>query len=309
MSTARAHLALFTVNVIYGANYVVAKGVLGTTIGPSGFMLVRSLGALVLFWSLRAIIRERVAIGDLPRLLICGIFGVALNGTLFLHGLMRTSPVHAGILMVATPILVLVLSGVLIGERITRNKLVGILMGAGGAVLLITPRDGTEARGSSVLGDVFILINAISYALFLVLAKPLLSRYSAVTLMAWVFLIGFLLILPFGWSDVIAVPWRSLSVFELASIAFVVVMVTFVAYLLNTWALRMVNPSVVGSYIYLQPVLAVVFGLISADLPHGWSGSRVADPPSIGWTTLLSAAAIFFGVHLVSRGDRPVAGK
>jgi drug/metabolite transporter (DMT)-like permease len=233
MSTARAHLALFTVNVIYGANYVVAKGVMGTTIAPSGFMLVRAMGAVLLFWSLRAVLRERIAMADLPRLLICAVFGVALNGTLFLHGLMRTSPAHAGILMVATPILVLVLSGLLIGERITRTKLAGILLGAGGAVLLIVQRGGEEARGSSALGDVFILINAVSYALFLVLAKPLLARYSAITLMSWVFLIGLFLILPFGWRDVQAVPWRSLSTFELGSIAFVVVMVTFVAYLLK----------------------------------------------------------------------------
>jgi drug/metabolite transporter (DMT)-like permease len=272
--TTRAHVALFTVNVIYGANYVVAKGLMPEVIGPSGFMLLRAMGAAVIFWAIQMVRYEPVQANDLIRLLLCAVFGVALNGTMFLHGLMRTSPLHAGILMVATPILVLVLSGLLIGERVTPVKLFGVLLGTAGAVLLITQRSSEQAAEASLRGDLYILVNATSYALFLVLAKPLLTRYKATTVMAWVFLMGFLLILPFGWKDLGQVEWRTMSTFHAGSMAFVVVMVTFVAYSLNTWALRFVNPSVVGSYIYLQPVLAMAFALLFVELARTWPGFR-----------------------------------
>src|SRR5690606_14087447 len=122
------------------------------------------------------------------------------------HGLMRTTPVHASIIMVATPILVLVLSGVLLGERITPNKALGVALGAIGALMLIFLGSGHEA-GSSVTGDLFILINASSYALFLVMVKPLMRKYSAVTVMAWCFLVGSAIVLPFGLRECGAVDW------------------------------------------------------------------------------------------------------
>ncbi|MBL7985333.1 MAG: DMT family transporter, partial [Flavobacteriales bacterium] len=137
-----ALLALFVVNLIYGVNYVIAKGLMPDVIGPSGFILLRVLGALVLFWSVRVFRPERVRMEDAVRLLLCAVFGVALNQLMFFHGLMRTSPVHASIIMVATPILVLVTSGVLLGERIGPGKMLGVGLGAAGALLLIFFRNG-----------------------------------------------------------------------------------------------------------------------------------------------------------------------
>ncbi|HRD53441.1 MAG TPA: DMT family transporter [Flavobacteriales bacterium] len=148
-----AHLALFVVNAIYGLNYVVAKGLMPQVIGASGFILLRVIGAAMLFWLLRALRPERVAWSDAGRLALCAVFGVALNQLMFFHGLMRTSPINASIIMVATPILVLVLSGVLIGERITRTKLLGVLLGAAGALSLILLKPQGGATGATTLGD------------------------------------------------------------------------------------------------------------------------------------------------------------
>ncbi len=195
-----AHLALFAVNAIYGINYVVAKGLMPEVIGASGFILLRVIGAALLFWLLRALRPERVDWSDAGRLFLCAVFGVALNQLMFFHGLMRTSPINASIIMVATPILVLVLSGVLIGERITRTKLLGVLLGASGALLLIGLKPKGGATGATMLGDAFILINAISYGLYLVLVKPLMRKYTAVTVMAWC-LIGLVMVLPFGLGE------------------------------------------------------------------------------------------------------------
>ena len=299
-----AHFALFAANLIYGLNYVVAKGLMPVIIGPSGFILLRVLGALVLFWSLRAFLPERVELRDYGRLLLCAVFGIALNQLLFFHGLMRTSPINASIIMVATPILVLVLAGVLIKERITWRKLLGVLLGATGALSLIfiKPADGTS--GTSVLGDAFILINACSFGLYLVMVKPLMQRYSVVTIMAWCFLFGVFMVLPFGLEELLAVEWQALSAGTLLAMGFVVIMVTFVAYLLNTWALGRVSPTVVGTYIYLQPVMAALFTWLFMRIGADRSGIPGDYDTAIGWQQGLCALAIFLGVHLVNRSDR-----
>lgn len=301
---AQAHIALFTVNAIYGLNYVVAKGLMPQVIGASGFILLRVLGAAALFWGLRALRPERMAWSDAGRLLLCAVFGVALNQLMFFHGLMRTSPINASIIMVATPILVLVLSGVLIGERITRMKVLGVLLGAAGALALILLKPKGGASGATILGDAFILINATSYGLYLVLVKPLMRKYTAVTVMSWCFLIGLVLVAPFGLSELLAVEWRAQSSTVIAAMAFVVVMVTFVAYLLNTWALGVVSPSVVGTYVYMQPVLAAAVTWLFMRIGPERLGLPGHYDPAIGWQQGLCAALIFTGVHLVSRADR-----
>jgi len=304
----RAHFALFTVNFIYGVNYVVAKGLMPTVIGPSGFIVLRVLGAGSLFWLMRAALPERVSTTDLGRLFLCGLFGVALNQMMFFHGLMRTTPINSSIIMVATPILVLVLSGSLIGERITWTKAIGVAMGAAGALSLIALKPKGLDTGATALGDLFILINATSYGIYLVIVKPLMRKYTAVTVMSWSFLFGAVLVLPFGAGEFLAVNWSGLSAPVWAALLFVVVLVTFVAYLLNTWALRFLNASVVGTYIYMQPILAVVFTWLFVFIGPERLGIPGQYDATLGWPQLVCAAAIFLGVHLVSRSDRDAVG-
>ncbi len=299
-----AHLALFTVNFIYGVNYVVAKGLMPAVIGPSGFILLRVLGAGLLFWLLFAFRPQRVDLSDLGRLFLCAVTGVALNQLMFFHGLMRTSPLNASIIMVATPILVLVLAGVLLKERITWMKTCGVVLGAFGALVLIFAKPSGAGSGATALGDLFILVNATSYGLFLVMVKPLMRKYGTVTVMAWCFLFGLLLVLPFGWGEMAAVQWHVLSLPHILALAFVVVMVTFVAYLLNTWALARVSPTVVGTYIYLQPVLAAAFTWLFVRIGPERIGIPGTYQAGIGAVQGLCAAAIFAGVYLVGRADR-----
>ena len=298
---ARAHAALFTVNFIYGINYVVAKGLMPTIIGPSGFILLRVIGAVLLFGVVFAFRPQRVDPSDLLRLALCALLGVALNQLMFFHGLMRTTPINSSIIMVATPVLVLVLSALLLRERVTWSKVWGIALGTAGALTLIFAKADNGASGASALGDLLILVNATSYGLFLVMVKPLMRKYDAVTVMAWCFLFGLVMVAPFGWSDINAVQWSMLTAPIWASLAFVVVMVTFVAYLLNTWAIGVVEPSVVGSYIYMQPLLAMLFSWLFIQVgPErlGIHGPYVMD---LGWIQALCACAIFLGVHLVGR--------
>jgi drug/metabolite transporter (DMT)-like permease len=214
---------------------------------------------------------------------------------------MRTTPINSSIIMVATPVLVLVLSALLLGERVTWSKVLGIALGTTGALTLILAKADNGASGTSTLGDLLILVNATSYGLFLVMVKPLMRKYDAVTVMAWCFLFGLFMVAPFGWTEINAVQWSMLTAPIWASLAFVVVMVTFVAYLLNTWAIGVVEPSVVGSYIYMQPLLAMLFTWLFIQVgPErlGIHGSYVMD---LGWVQALCACAIFLGVHLVGR--------
>lgn len=298
---ARAHIALFTVNFIYGVNYVVAKGLMPHVIGPSGFILLRVLGAAALFWTLRLWKPQRVDPSDMIRLFLCAVFGVALNQLMFFHGLMRTTPINSSLIMVATPILVLLLSAILIGERVTWSKVTGIALGTLGALALIFLKPAGSTSGASMLGDLFILINATAYGLYLVLVKPLMRKYSAVTVMSWSFLFGLVLVLPFGWEELAHVNWAALSAPVLGAMVFVVVMVTFVAYLLNTWALGVLDPSVVGSYIYMQPLLAGVFTWLFVRLGPERLGIPGAYVVELGWPQLVCAVLIFLGVHLVGR--------
>ena len=300
---ALAHLALFAVNFIYGINYVVAKGLMPAVIGPSGFIVLRVLGAGLLFWVLRALRPERIALSDLGPLFLSALFGVALNQLMFFHGLMRTTPVNASIIMVATPILVLVLSAVLLSERVTWSKAAGVLLGATGALVLIFLKPSGASSGATVMGDLFILINATSYGIYLVLAKPLMRKYSAITVMAWSFLFGLIMVLPFGFSEFATVSWGSLTTPMIASMVFVVVMVTFVAYLMNTWALGKVSASVVGTYIYMQPVLAVVSTWLFMRIGAERLGIPGVYDPTLGLPQVLCALAIFTGVYLVGRAD------
>ena len=301
-----ALLALFAVNLIYGVNYVVAKGLMPQVIGPSGFILLRAIGAVLLFWLVRAFRPERVASQDAVRLFLCAVFGVALNQLMFFQGLMRTSPIHASVIMLATPILVLVGSGVLLAERITLRKLNGVGLGTAGALGIIFVR--APEGVSSPIGDLFILINAASFASYLVMVKPLMRRYTAVTIMSWSFLVGALLVLPFGAEELTGVHWASLTTAEIGAMVFVVVMVTFVAYLLNTWALRHVEASVVGTFIYLQPILAMVITEMYARFGQRLIGRSADYVEGIGWFQWACTAMIFIGVHLVTRTDRPTTG-
>lgn len=299
-----ALLALFVVNLIYGVNYVVAKGLMPEVIGPSGFILLRAFGALSLFWLVRVFRPERIAPQDYLRLVLCAVFGVALNQLMFFQGLMRTSPIHASVIMLATPILVLVGSGVLLGERITLRKLNGVALGTAGALGIIFVR--APEGVSSSLGDLFILINAASFAIYLVMVKPLMRKYTAITIMSWTFLIGALLVLPFGAGEFAAVKWSLLTHAQIGAMTFVVLLVTFVAYLLNTWALRHVEASVVGTFIYLQPILAMVITVVYARYGEVLIGRSADYVEGIGWLQWVCTGMIFLGVHLVTRKEQAV---
>jgi drug/metabolite transporter (DMT)-like permease len=290
------YIALLSVSIIYGASYVVAKGVMPNIIGPSGFIMLRAVGAAVLFWIILLMRWELPAKKDILRLAVCGMFGVAVNQLFFFNGLNLTSAMNSSIIITTNPIMVLIIAALFLGEKITLRKGVGVILGFIGAILLIWLGSQNKDAGTSIRGDLFILINSMSYAIYLVTVKPLMSRYRPLTVIAWVFLFGMLYVIPFGYSQFTEVDWSALNGVQFRSIAFVVLFATFGVYLLNVYALKSVSPSVVSSFIYLQPVMAGIFSWIFFSLG---TYSKVA--PDFSWGMVGATGLIFIGVWLVSR--------
>lgn len=288
--TLKAHLALLIANLIYAASFTIAKIVTPQYIMPFGFVLMRVIGAASLFWITGTFfIKEKVETKDIKKFALLAVFGVTTNQLMFLKGLSLTTPISAAIMMITTPILVLIIANVIIKEKITITKSVGILIGFIGAALLMFGQEHIEnTDGHSLLGDFCIFINAISWGTYLVLVKPLMKKYHTVTILKWVFLFGFVFVLPFGYKEFISVQWKSLATDIWIYALFIVIFVTYVAYLLNTYSLKELSPSVVSAYIYLQPVLASVIALF-------------ADKDELSSIKILSAFMIFAGVYLVSK--------
>jgi drug/metabolite transporter (DMT)-like permease len=286
--TLQAHLAILITNIIYGANYSIAKEVMPVYIQPFAFVLLRVGGALLLFLMVSTFfIKEKIDKKDLPRLALLGICGVAINQLLFLKGLSLTSPINASIIMISNPIAVLLFAAFALKEKIGINKIVGILMGIAGALLLLLFNKSFSFGSDTLPGDIMVLINSISWAFYVVLAKPLMKKYNAFTVVKWVFIFGFLYVLPFGYSEISFVDWKSIPQFGWYCILFVVIATTFIAYIFNTYALKALSPSVVSIYIYLQPFIATVIAVIL--------GKDELDARKI-----VSALLIIGGVYLVS---------
>ena len=286
--TTIAHISLFLANLIYAINYTFAKDVMPDFIQPSGFILLRVIGAVTLFSIMYFLfVKQKVDSKDIIRLAICGIFGVAINQLFFFKGLNITTPINAAIIMTSNPVLVIIMSAVILHEKLNIRKGIGIALGLIGASTLIL--NGGSLSGSSdfLLGNTFVFINAISYGLYLVLVKPLMQKYHPITVMFYVFSFGFLYVLPFGYSELLAVEWSSFPPKIMWEVAFVVVCTTVVAYLLNSSALKQLNPSTVSIYIYTQPVLATIFAIF-----------RNSD--ALDEIKIISACIIFIGVYLVS---------
>jgi drug/metabolite transporter (DMT)-like permease len=285
----KAHLAVLTANFIYGANYSIAKEVMPDYIKPFGFIVIRvCVAAFLFFVAAKIFFREKIDKSDWPRLIACAVFGVAVNQLLFFKGLSLTSPINAGLMMVTNPIFVLALSVIFFGEVINLNRIVGILCGIAGAVVLILYGNRFSTTQSDAIGDLCILLNSLSYAIYIIMVLPLMKKYHPITIMQIVFAFGSLLVLPFGWEEFSSIEWNTFAANTWWSVLFVVIGTTFFAYLLNTLALRELSAGVVSVYIYLQPLMAAGFAMLLGK-----------DIPNI--LHLIAAVLIFMGVWLTTK--------
>ncbi|MBN8695393.1 MAG: EamA family transporter [Bacteroidetes bacterium] len=287
--TLQAHLALIIVNIIYAANFSIAKEVMPAFVQPFAFVLMRVGGALSLFWIVGTFfIKEKVDKKDLPRMALLAVFGVALNQLLFLKGLSLTKPINGAIIMTSNPIIVMIIAAVFLKEKISFQKIAGILIGIVGALIMLLYGKDFALGSDTLFGDMLILINSVSWAMYVVLVKPLMQKYNTFTVVKWVFLFGFLYVLPFGFNEFQSIQWETFTPHIWKDVLFVVLATTFFAYILNTYALRALSPSVVSIYIYLQPFLASLIAIV------------YYKNDELDLRKLTAGVLIIFGVYLVS---------
>ena len=289
-----SHIALIIVNLIYALNYTIAKDVMPEYIQPSGFILLRVMGGSILFFlTYLFFVKERVKKKDFFRLMLCGLFGVAINQLFFFEGLNLTTPINAAIIMTISPVLVIITSAIIIKEKITVRKIIGIFLGLIGACILILNSGDISFENDFFTGNILVLINATSYAIYLVLVKTLMKRYNPITVMFYVFIFGLIFVLPFGIDEILKIDLTTFNEEIYLKIGFVVICTTFIAYMFNAFALKSLNPSVVSVYIYLQPLLASLIAI-------------ALNSDSLSLVKMLSAIFIFSAVFLVSIPSKKV---
>lgn len=287
-SKLKIHSALLAVGLLYGANYSIAKIVTPLYIGPYGVILLRVLIGGILFWVLDALLGSEKLVYKRDYLKLAGLslLGVAINQLTFFKGLSITTPIMASVLMTSSPIIVLVAAYLILKEKISRIKVLGIALGATGAILLIGI-DGYEFSSTTFLGNFLIVVNAAAFSVYLVLVKPLLHRYKPLTIIKWIFFFGFFVVFPFGLGEILVVNWKTMPQEGWFSISYIIIGATFLVYLLNNWALQFVSPSLVGYYIYVQPVFSTLIAV-------SFRGDNIS------FQEVLYSALIFVGVYFVS---------
>lgn len=295
MDTAKmkGHVAMLAANSMWGLMAPLAKFVMiGGAVSSLVMTDLRVFGAMILFWIFSFFQKpEHVGHKDLMKLFVASLLAIVFNQGSYIFGVGMTSPVDASIITTSMPLIAMILAAIFLKEPITGKKILGIAVGASGALLLIlgsSQASGTMVKGDNpLLGDVFVLLAQCSYAFYFVLFKNFVTKYSAVTVMKWMFTYAFICLLPFSYSSLLATDWLALDGARIASILFVVVGATFLSYILIIVGQKNLRPTVAGMYNYIQPLVATIVAIC-------WGMD------SFNLTKVLSVVMIFGGVWLVT---------
>jgi|TARA_B110000438_G_C15777462_1_gene634721 drug/metabolite transporter (DMT)-like permease len=284
-------LAAFGATLIYGLNHTVAKNVMPVYIGPYAFILLRVIGASLLFWTVSLFVKsEKIDKKDWPRIILCSFLGMVINMLAFFKGLELSTPVNSSVMITLSPIVVFIFSAILLKEKIQSIKAFGITSGFVGALILVLYTSKTGENAPNIpLGNFLFIVNSFAYGLYLVLVKPLISKYNIITLLKWLFLLGVIMNFPVTISQFLEVEWTSLPLKEaVIPMVFVVVGTTFFTYLFNAYALTKLTASSLSSFIYLQPIVGIIFAI-----------STKSD--SLSLVSLAGMILIFIGIYLVTK--------
>ncbi|MFC4689083.1 DMT family transporter [Dokdonia genika] len=285
-----AFLAAFGASFIYGVNHTLAKDLMPTYIEAYGFIMLRVLGAAILFWITSLFLpSEKIDRKDWWRIILCALFGMTINMLMFFKGLQLSTPINSSVVITLSPVILLILSALFLKEKITWLKASGIAIGLVGALILILFGAKTQANAPNIpLGNTLFIINAIAYSVYLILVKPLTAKYASVTLMKWFFLIAVFTNAPIALPQFLEVQWSSLPPSVIGVMLFVVIGTTYLTYLFNVFALRQLKPSTIGAFIYLQPLIATLVAIILG-----------AD--TLTTIRVVAASLIFLGVYLSTK--------
>ena len=276
--------------IIYGLNHTVAKVVMPDYVGAFGFIFFRTAGAAILFWTVSFFLpTEKIARKDYLRFFIAALLGMCINMLSFFKGLELSTPVNSGIFATTNPIIILLLSYLFLKEKIGMRKFLGISLGFAGALMLVLYGTENTAKAPNVLlGNILFMVNSTFFSSYIIMVKPLTQKYSTITIMKWLFLIGFFMTFPITIGEFREVDWPNLPFDAIWRIVFVIVGTTFLTYLLNLFALKNLQASTVGAFAYAQPIIAITYAV--------FSGNDYLDS-----FKAFACIIIMFGVYLVSK--------
>ena len=285
-----ALIAAIVATSIFGFNHTIAKELMPNVLSPNALLYSRVLGAAICFWFVSLFTkRQKVELKDFKLIIICAIFGMGLNMITALNGLYNSTPINSSIITTLAPIFIFLISVILLKEKISKRKYIGVFIGFIGTLTLILLNEKSLENAPNInLGNFYLFINSISYALYFVLVKPLTEKYNMITIMKWLFLFSIFINMPFGLVEFMQVEWVEINHTSFIKIFYVVFCTTFLVYLLNLYALKNLKATTVGMFIYLQPVIGILFAI--------YRGADKLTIPDIS-----SVLLVFAGVYLVSK--------
>jgi len=289
-----AHVALIFTNLFFAINLTAVKHLTNLQLAkPFGINVVRVGVSVLLFWGLYLLkpVNIKIEKSDRARLLLCAVTGIAINQLFFLKGLSLTYPIHAALLLLITPILIVFIAAWVLKERLGLLKVTGLALGISGALVLVLAKDSSGDGDNVLLGDIFIIVNAVSYTFYFILVKPLMLKYDPVVILRWVFTLGLLLVVPFGWVEFREIPWAQYTAIDFTSMGLVVLTGTFLAYLFNLYGIKILGASIAGFYIYTQPVFAALIAMLFLH-------------EHLAMYKIIAALLIFSGVYLANKKIR-----
>ena len=292
----KAHLAVLLTNIFFGANFSAVQYIAKRGVPPFGLNVIRVGVSSLLFWLLLLFFKQKVGIKKehVPRFLLCAITGVVINQLLFIKGLTLTLSIHASLLILVTPIFITFIAAWIGREALNIFKIAGLILGIGGSIVLVLQKESSGAGTNILLGNILVILNAISYAFYFVLVKPLMKEYHPFEVIRWLFTLGFIFMLPIGWIEFSSIQWTALSTTDFLVLGMIVFFATFLAYLFNLYGISRLGASITGAYIYTQPIFA---GIIAVFI----MGEKLT------LQKIIAAALIIGGVLLVNKKSREIS--
>lgn len=296
----KGHLLALTANVMWGLMAPIGKSAL-QEFSPLSVTTFRMVGAAAAFWMLSLFCKqEQVNHRDMLKIFFASLFALVFNQGVFIFGLSLTSPIDASIVTTTLPIITMIVAAIYLKEPVTNKKVLGIFVGALGALTLILGSQASGGGGSSIWGDLLCLVAQLSFSIYLTVFKGLSQRYSPVTINKWMFIYASMCYIPFSYQDVAAIEWTAISTPAIWQVLYVVLGGSFIAYICIMTAQRLLRPTVVSMYNYMQPIVSSIAVVLMG-------------MGTFGWQKGISIGLVFLGVYIVtqskSRADFEKAGQ
>lgn len=283
----QAHVAIFFANVIFGLGVPVTKLLLEDWVSPMTYMATRSLGAAIVFWIIASLMApEKVERRDLMVIMLGGLMGFVVSQTLTAWALDYTSPVYFSLIATLTPVAVMLMAALFIGERITGLKFLGVLLGIAGAVLMVVMGQTSGSGSNDVLGIILAILSVLTWAIYMIITRKVAQKYTPVTQMKYVFLISAIVTVPIAWPELAEQRLFSAETFGwdgALEMAFIVLMATVLGYFLIPFAMKSLSATTVSIYTNLQPIVASFIAIMIGQDRLTW------DKPVAAILVLLSA--------------------